>query len=317
MSGTKVVLTYKRKRSSLKPHLVHGGGWPHSSSERSTDNPLTITDKHEESIGQFTSEDQKRDSGICLECVVCGVGGNLLHCGSCLQPYHNQCLGASVKRMPRGKRLCLSCIGRQDSSASQPIRESSRLKAKKNIEGSDMRQMTLRSHKLILMKSPSEGASEEKRGFFSTGLSSERKSSNIEIASCSYMNSGSPCNDGRTERSVASQSVVMDTKKSLEFVGTKTSSEINCSSRCTGASVLKTSNLESTDSLSKDKCIDICRDALLQTKLTTPLITFSRRFKRKKDADGIDTQSKLLVEGKYNSLVTKLGNSGYGTTFSA
>ncbi|CAL8166234.1 unnamed protein product [Prunus armeniaca] len=69
MTGSKVLLTYKRKRQSrtdpVQEHECHTTRMCHI---------------------QPTLE------SVCHVCFVCCVGGNLKHCGKCLQSYHPQCL---------------------------------------------------------------------------------------------------------------------------------------------------------------------------------------------------------------------------------
>ncbi|BBH04613.1 multidrug resistance-associated protein 9 [Prunus dulcis] len=43
-------------------------------------------------IDKLSSEDYNRNSAVCHVCFVCSVGGNLKHCGKCLQSYNLQCL---------------------------------------------------------------------------------------------------------------------------------------------------------------------------------------------------------------------------------
>ncbi|KAA8538890.1 hypothetical protein F0562_025582 [Nyssa sinensis] len=305
MFGSKVVITYKRKRPSSRSGLAHENGCINSSSEHPTYNALMTPAKHDELTEGHKSENQKTDSLICLEC---GIGGDLLHCDSCLCPYHLQCLNtSSLKCVRRGKRFCAGCIKQQDSSISLQVRKSIRQKENKHIEESDMRLMTPHSH-TFLMGSPGEGSPhKDSGGLFSKDLSSKEKSSHIQAGSCSYVDSGS----AYTEGSLVSRSVEMDTESKSNLVSLKPSCERQCNSECTCASVLKKFNSEETDVLFKDKFSSSSVNVLTESKLTGPLITFSRRSKRKKYSEGNDIQSKSLVGEKNYSLATKGMNSVY------
>uniref|UniRef100_A0A5B7C4V4 Myb-like domain-containing protein n=1 Tax=Davidia involucrata TaxID=16924 RepID=A0A5B7C4V4_DAVIN len=315
MFGSKVVITYKRKRPSSRSGLAHENGCLNSSSEHPTYNAFTTPAKHEELTEDLKSENQKTDSLTCFECTICGVGGELLHCDSCLCPYHPQCLNtSSLKRIRRGKRLCTGCIKQQDSSISLQVRKSNRLNETKHTEESVMRQVTPHSH-TFLMGSPGEGSPhKDSGGPFSKDLSSKEKSSHIQVGSCSYVDSGS----AYTEGSLVSRSVEMDTESKSNIVSLKSSFERKCNSECTGASVLKKFNLEETDVSDvpyKDKFSSSSGNALTESKLTTPLITFSRRSKRKKCSDGTDICNSLVGE-KNCSVATQGMNTVYAITCS-
>ncbi|XP_057963426.1 uncharacterized protein LOC131154579 isoform X2 [Malania oleifera] len=244
MVDGKVVITYKRKRQISNSGLNHENGCT-SSFEHPADNSLIKPDKHGEKGKEHVSENQRTVSEVCPMCVVCGVGGKLLHCNSCLQPYHLRCLNHCPRVsqfLPegsrRGKWLCSDCNKQQDYSCSQKVRESSRLRAKKQVEEFDKKQLAVSSPDLLLMK-----------------------------------NTGNDLED-------------------------------KCKSECTGASVMKTLNLVG-DSVSKEMGINLQCEAPTERKLIAPLITFSRRSKRKKDLRGTDIQSKLPPAEKMCPLVSK------------
>lgn len=310
MSGSKVFLTYKRKRASSS--LNHGSGCPNSASEWPIGTCSTGPKKHNELSNECISENQKIDPEIWLECVVCGVGDNTLQCDSCLQSNHLQCLNSSLKHMQHGKRLCSSCIKEHDSSTSQLVQESGRNKAKKQVEGSDTREVTCDSHKLDLIRSPGKGTSRKDMVEpLPTDLSFVKKFSHIQGGSCSYVNSGSARNDGFAEGNLLSCSVGMNSEKNLETLGLKSSYGRKCSYGCAVTAASKTLNMEGSDSQAKDKSSKVFVDSLTQAKVTTPLLTFSRRSKRKRDVDSTNAERKFLV-GQKSSLITKLNDSSYG-----
>ncbi|RVW45700.1 hypothetical protein CK203_105147 [Vitis vinifera] len=211
------------------------------------------------------------------------VWDNTLQCDSCLQSNHLQCLNSSLKHMQHGKRLCSSCIKEHDSSTSQLVQESGRNKAKKQVEGSDTREIYL-----LL-----------------------RSSVTFREARVHIVNSGSACNDGFAEGNLLSCSVGMNSEKNLETLGLKSSYGRKCSYGCAVTAASKTLNMEGSDSQAKDKSSKVFVDSLTQAKVTTPLLTFSRRSKRKRDVDSTNAERKFLV-GQKSSLITKLNDSSYG-----
>lgn len=214
--------------------------------------------------------------------------------------------------MQHGKRLCSSCIKEHDSSTSQLVQESGRNKAKKQVEGSDTREVTCDSHKLALIRSPGKGTSRKDMvESLPTDLSFVKKFSHIQRGSCSYVNSGSACNDGFAEGNLLSCSVGMNSEKNLETLGLKSSYGRKCSYGCAVTAASKTLNMEGSDSQAKDKSSKVFVDSLTQAKVTTPLLTFSRRSKRKRDVDSTNAERKFLV-GQKSSLITKLNDSSYG-----
>ncbi|XP_059628691.1 uncharacterized protein LOC132271355 isoform X2 [Cornus florida] len=312
MFDSKVVITYKRKRPSTKSRLLYENGCLNSASKCPADNTLATPDQDDDLTEEHKSENHKTDSQICLECAVCGINGDLLHCDSCFRPCHLQCLNSSFKRIRCGKRLCAGCIKQQDSSISPQVRKSNRLKEKNQIEDSDLRKTSPDSQS-FLMESPGEGiCHKDSAGPFSEDLSSKGKPSHIQVGSCSFVGSGSAYNGGNT----VPQSVEMNTERTLELVNLNSSFEIKCSSESTGASILKNFNSEETDLLIKDKSSTSCANALTETKLTTPLITFSRRSKGKKVIDATKTQTKSPLGEKNCSLATKDCNTVHAITCS-
>lgn len=148
-------------------------------------------------------------------------------------------------------------------------------------------------------------------GSLLTNLSCEEKSSNIHMRS--YMKPGYTCDDGHNEGSSESQLVNKSVGSKSDIVNLKSSTERRCSSECMDASELKKVNSEETDILSEDKSGLLCGNVVAETRLS-PMITFSRRSKRKKNVDGTNIQSKSLVGEDKCTLLTKEVNSAYGTT---
>ncbi|XP_015961867.1 uncharacterized protein LOC107485842 [Arachis duranensis] len=98
-----------------------------------------------------------------------------------------------------------------------------------------------------------------------------------------------------------SPSVKLDAGNGLNLVGSEACITRECSSpKGNESSVLNKSRIEEfTDSQLKDGFINPSRRKVIKTKLGSPLITFNRCHKRKRDSDATDGQSELL-HGKEN-----------------
>uniref|UniRef100_A0A7N2KQY0 Uncharacterized protein n=1 Tax=Quercus lobata TaxID=97700 RepID=A0A7N2KQY0_QUELO len=293
MSSSKVVLTYKRKRPSSRTGLADGNVGHNAPSEApNDDNP----DKYDALTDERISQNRKGNSTVSLECVVCGVRGNLLYCDKCHQSYHLQCLDKLIKCISYGKRLCCGIIMQKDSSTSHPLRKSSRLKGKKHIEGSNSREIMVSSDKSFQMGSPGGGSRKDTAGSSSEDMVLDDKFGQIQMVSCLNANSGTAGDENCSEGTLLSQSMGLDTETSLDFVSLKSSFETKCSFACDDdSSGLKVSHLEDTDLLCKDKSTNRS-DSVVQAKLTTPFLTFSRRYKKKKEMDECDTRKSSLFD---------------------
>ncbi|KAF8392059.1 hypothetical protein HHK36_022400 [Tetracentron sinense] len=260
------------------------------------------------SAGRWSTETERRvgsgsgaeRGGICLDTVSCDVNHNLLRCHSCSQSYYLQCLDPSVKDIPNGKRLCSDCI-KQDCAKSlhQQVHMSSRQGAEKCIEETETKSIMVYPHKVRLPRNPGEATpKKDTDGSLRTDAdaSSDMITTYSQIGLCSYMNSGYACRVACIEGSLASQSVEVDSGKKLSSVCLDSSFERKCSSGSTDSSLLKTFHSQNNDSLSNDKSIFLCGAVVPKKKFSTPLITFSRRAKRKKDAESTDIQKKSRSE---------------------
>ncbi|XP_031249807.1 uncharacterized protein LOC116107661 isoform X2 [Pistacia vera] len=328
MSSNRVFLTYNRRRVSSRTGLGHGNGcWDSMSNGLSdalmtasdkhdapsekclrngccnsisnglSDTLMTASDKHDAPSGKHVPEDQRTNSmQISLECVVCGARDNLLQCDDCHQSYHLRCLDRSVKHIRLGKRLCSDCFVKK----SQPVRKSSRLKARKHIQGSNVLQMTVRSQNL------GEGPSRTDTGEWSSvDISSKNKSIDFHNGSCSNVNYSSASDNACSESRLVSQSMGMETAQSLNFIGSKSADESKSSLPCDdGSSMSKTLNL----GISTDNFTNLSSDLHVQRKVTTPLITFSRKNKRKKDLDQADALKDSSPMENSGSLLTRWSN---------
>ncbi|CAL8166934.1 unnamed protein product [Prunus armeniaca] len=250
MSGSKVLLTYKRKGQSrtdpVQGHECHNSLFvapDDTSLSKPPDLQVHLIDKH-------SSEHYNRNSAS----------------------YHLQCLD-------------------------KPHKE------KKRIEVSGTRQIPIKTVLTSLDEVPSQ------RDAYGN------KSSGKKVGSSSNANAGALVDDNNVGGRLVSQLVMNSAVITADFVRQKSSSaaaafERKSSSECDGSSPrLNTSNLEDTDSFSRNKLDKLGGDSAARNKLTTPLITFCRRIKRKKDMDESNIQRKSLPVENSCSLITKLNNS--------
>lgn len=121
--------------------------------------------------------------------------------------------------------------------------------------------------------------------------------------------------DGYVGRRLVSQKG--NVTDSVSYEPPSSSYERKNSSGCDGSSLrLNTSNLEDTDSFSEVKLENSSGDLAVQTKWKTPLLTFCRRYKRKKGIDESDIQSKSLAVENNCSVITKSNNYACANTTS-
>lgn len=188
------------------------------------------------------------------------------------------------KHTCRERSLC-SCINKQDSTTSSSAQKVNRLKAEKAIEKPNNTPMTLHSD---------EDISEKGR----VGLSSlndclQNKSCHAQTGSSSSVNADIIGDNGYFEGRLVfcSRGTVTDT--TADSFGLKPSFErkSNFESHDTPPRS-NASSLKITESLDKDKATALCSDSE-KTKLMGPLITFSRRCKRKRNIEGADSKCSL------------------------
>ncbi|KAJ7973600.1 Protein CHROMATIN REMODELING 4 [Quillaja saponaria] len=277
MFGSKVFLTYKRKRSSLR-NCSPDGNW---CEKLSSEDPLYATEDKYKALSVEQKLGIKAKSMVSHTCVICGTHGNLMHCDDCHQAYHLQCLDKTLKHVCHQRRLCCGCMKQQGSSASLPVQKPSRPKTKEHLEYFELAKMSDIAQKSLLEKSPGEDTSMKEAADLTSAETYLQNLTDPQIDSCSRENFGIAYDDDSSKFRSA------------------------CAESCTA---LKRSTIEINDPLLKDGFITVCGGSNVQTKFTSPLITFSRRYKRKKHMDGVVTQGNLLLEEENCSLLTKWSN---------
>ncbi|ONI19863.1 hypothetical protein PRUPE_3G301900 [Prunus persica] len=164
-------------------------------------------------------------------CFVCCVGGNLKHCGKCLQSYHLH-------------------------------------KEKKHIEVSGTRQIPIKTFPTSLDEVPSQ---RDAYGNTSSGK---------KVGSSSNANAGALVDDNNVGGRLVSQLVMNSAVIIADFVRQKSPSaaaafERKSSSECDGSSPrLNTSNLEDTDSFSRNKLDKLGGDSACVKQVDHPIDYF-------------------------------------------
>lgn len=227
------------------------------------------------------------------------------------------CTLSFYKHICRGISLCCSYISKEDSSMSPSIQTPGILEAKKDTEESNAAQMTISSDKL-LMKSSDEGTTKmEIDGLSSADDCMRNKKCQTQMSSSSNVNDDISGDGYAFKGRSVSCSTGIITYMTTDCVGVKSSFEIKNSFESHNTPIRsEASSLEIADSLDKDTFM-LSAGSTEKTQLMAPLITFSRRYKRKRNREGPDTRGKFLMEDTKHSTVTKCGNSTCGETSSA
>ncbi|XP_050381866.1 uncharacterized protein LOC126798844 isoform X2 [Argentina anserina] len=237
MSSRKVLFTYKRKRHSRNNLPQEDGGNSHSQANKGT--YLSKPDMQVHLIGGNASEDHETKTAVCRLCVVCCLGGNLMHCDKCLQTYHLECIDMRLKHTGHGIMLSCGCIAAS-------LGDDSNVGKRSVAQKGNVTEMT----------TDSVG--------YAPPLSSHGRGSSFDDDSLR----------------------------------------------------LNSSKLENTDSFAEVKLENSSDDLLVKTKWKTPLHTFHRRYKRKKDMDESHIPRKSLKVENNCLVITKSNNSACARTTS-
>ena len=66
--------------------------------------PWSLDNKHRVALFSQAGDDSNLDN-----CVLCGLGGNLICCDGCPAAVHLRCIGETAKSLPDGEWLCAEC----------------------------------------------------------------------------------------------------------------------------------------------------------------------------------------------------------------
>ncbi|RZC64323.1 hypothetical protein C5167_008013 [Papaver somniferum] len=290
MIGSKVLLTYKRKRK-----LSHGTGYLKSCSKHRTNKLSTVPGNLVES-GETWS---------CVKYANVDALEKLLLCDSCCQTYHLQCLVPPLKLVPDGQWFCSTCVKLKESGVHQ-VQASRRVKPRLTNEESDSGLSTSSYLKVLQTVRPDETACDETDGSVRAGELPEKNSDNCYTGLPLHTDHVPECKSPLTGESSILQSVNVEApkKSSTEFLGM--SSERDCTVEYTSASTLKPSGSDTADSPLKDSS-DICNSgSTLKKKFS---ITFNRRYRNKKNETNVENQ---LVKEKECSVIKCCRNIACG-----
>ncbi|KAI3992891.1 hypothetical protein MKX01_034241 [Papaver californicum] len=297
MISSKLFLTYKRKRK-----LSHGTGYPKSCSKYPTDKLSAVPGNLVESGETCVQENQNVDAWSCVKCARVDALETSLHCHRCSETYHLQCLDLPLKLVPGGQWLCSTCVKQQDFGTHQ-VQASRRVKPRLTNEESSSYLAVLQTVR------PDETACSETDGSVQAGKLPEKKSDNCYMGLPLHENHVPECKSPLTGESSILQSINVKAlkKSSSECLGA--SSERDCTVEYTSASTLKPSGSDTADSPLKDNS-DLCKSGTtLMKKFSTPVLTFNRRFRNKKNETNIENQ---LVKEKECSVTKCRRNTACG-----
>ncbi|PON45470.1 Octamer-binding transcription factor [Parasponia andersonii] len=281
MLGCKVFLTYKRRRLTGNGHTTGNGC--HNSVSVPKDSLGHSPELYDKLIDKTTSEGQKDN------------------------PAH----------ICQGTSLCCTYINKQDSSTSPSIETSSILAEKKYIEESNTAQMTVSSDKLLMKSSDECTSKADLDGESSADDCLQNRTCHTQMISTVNGNDDVLGDDHYLKGTLVSSLMGATTNTTTESAGVKSFFEGKKGFESHDIPLRsETSSLDITDSLDKDTFI-LSSDLADKTPLMAPLITFSRRCKRKRNTEGTDTQGKFSLEDRKHALVTKCSNSACGDTSSS
>ncbi|KAL0428336.1 UNVERIFIED_CONTAM: protein CHROMATIN REMODELING 4 [Sesamum latifolium] len=261
--GSKVFVTYKRKRlfsRSDHPHIDLLSDTPSDIKESKISANF---DKHDESIGECILQKKDREFGICHEYNEENVGENVPQCENCDSEFRDQCNKEHAANL---QRLCAACAKQQDSSVSDQTQNLSKLEQGRWPPKSDVKQVPSNPN-VFLVGSPGESCQIDSAG--QSKLLSVKSSSEYEDK-CKDTFSISPPPDA--------YSVVEPKPVCLENFDGK-----NCSPQMEGTAISGAFNLEETNKINKQQPSGLCNNLVTKRKLDSTLITFCRRSKRNRD----------------------------------
>lgn len=302
MIGSKVVLTYKRKRLSSRPDLGFENECPSHAPGCRTLEVLKTPVKEEEDLKH---ESGRKEPEILNQCAVYAGGSSIVQCEYCHCFYDVSGLLPSNEHL-EGKKLCSNCVKRQDHLLSQQAQESSSRKEKAFIGQSAERQVD--PHTMPLQSSHKSSVQSSTEKPLSTGVSAKDRASHIHAASCSYKKSGCEFESRQDNGKLSSEMVKTNVNSNPKIVS-HSSSCCGCSSHYASVQADNEHALEAAGALIKGKSSNSCEDTVKDNKPGFPLITFSRRSRHKKTADGTGQQDRSTGPEKCNLVAVKGSNS--------
>ncbi|KVI04407.1 hypothetical protein Ccrd_017279 [Cynara cardunculus var. scolymus] len=331
MIGSKVVLTYKRKRLSSRPDLGFANECPSHAPGYQTLEVLKTPVKEEEDLKHESDRKESEvvllapseveswntmvvsalpGSAVCwgfgmdFKCAVFAGGSSIVQCEYC------HCFYDVRGQLPpnehlEGKQLCSNCVERQDHLLSQQAQESSSRNEKAFIVEFDERQVD--PHTMTLQSSHKSSLQSSIQKPLSTGVSAKDRAGHLHTSSCSYKKSGCEF-DSRKDKGKLSSEMVKTNVDSNPKIVSHSSSCCGCSSHYVSVQANNEHALEAVAALIKGKSSNACEDRIKDNKPCFPLITFSRRSRHKKTVDGTGMQDRSTGLEKCDLVAAKGSN---------
>lgn len=271
--GSKVVVTYKRKRLFSRSDHSHVNLHSDTSSERSK-----ISDTFPKQEGPL----QTNNTGFGIRHAYSkdNIGEDVLQC----ENHDSQCCSQCYeKHVGKPKMLYSECAEQKYSSVSNETENFT--PEQKGSPKPDVEEITCHLN-VLLDGNPGRRYKTDSAG----QPKAEEKIANTQ-SKLSIFKLGSEYEDNCKEILPVSQPPDACSGAEPDPVCLKNSTGINCSRQMKGTYIPKTSTLEETDKLHKDQ-YSMCNNSRIKRKLTSTLITFCRRSKRNR-AD-IASESEVL-----------------------
>ncbi|RDX81106.1 Protein CHROMATIN REMODELING 4, partial [Mucuna pruriens] len=280
MFGNKVFLTYKRKRQSLNSSFTHGNCCQNSECEDARNCSSSAQAKHDKQTAEKSSEKHEETP-----------------------------MDTSDEKMP--------CLRQPDCSSQLPVQSPDGPKIGE-LGNFDATEMMATTHKSFSTTHPCEdNIKRDDVGELPPVEKTSQNDCDIQRNSHASESSGNGC-DNCSNKKIVSPPVELDAGNDFNLVNSETLITREFSSSCVNKSpVLNNSVDEPTDSHSKDNFRNPTGHMVLQTNLTSPLVTFNRCYKRKKGLDGTDRQSNLMHKKEKISVLTKWSMLANGNTCSS
>ncbi|KAJ1376952.1 Myb-like domain [Sesbania bispinosa] len=270
MIGSKVFLTYKRKRQSISNSFIDGNCCQKSVCEDAHNCSSSTQVKHDKLTADKPSEKHEEKQ----------------------------------TDTSNGEKLCFGCVKQPDFPSSLLVQKPDSLKAGElgNCDATDMIVSTKTS---FLTSHPCQDNLKSDSGELPPIEKASQNGCDTQRNSHASESSGNAC-DNYSNKQIISPSVELDAGNNFNLINSETSitREI-CFTHGDESPALNKSMEEFTDSPSKDNFRNPSGHMVIQTNLTSPSITFYRCYKRKKCMDGTNGQSKLLGEKENISVLTK------------
>ncbi|KAL0346050.1 UNVERIFIED_CONTAM: protein CHROMATIN REMODELING 4 [Sesamum radiatum] len=261
--GSKVFVTYKRKRLFSRSDHPHIDLLSETPSDIKESKISANFDKHDESIAERILQKEDREFGLCHDYTKEKVGENLPQCENCDSKFRDQCNKEHAANL---QRLCAACAKQQDSSVSDRSQNLGKLEQGRWSPESDVKQVTSDPN-VLLEGSPRESCRIDSAG--QSKLLSVKSSSEYE-------------DKGKDTFSISPPpdacSVVEPKPACLKNFDGK-----NCSPQMEGTAISGAFNLEETNKINKEQPSSLCNNLVTKRKLDSTLITFCRRSKRNRD----------------------------------